>query len=177
MSIAGRVVKFLTGIFIILGAIILIKVPEIGHLVIILVLGFSLLVTGIGSLIYYFTMTRHMVGGRDTLYKGLIEVDLALLTLSFSDIPKIVVLIYLGVVFGVAGVLRVLRGLEAKKRQAVGWYWTVISGAAYLSITVLCQIFYQNSVAIVMIFAVGLMFIGSERIVSSFYRSKIVYVQ
>ncbi len=177
MSVASRIVKILSGLLIIAGAIILWKVPEIGRLVIILLLGATLLVIGIASLIYYFTMARHMVGGKDTFYKGLIMVDIGLLSLSFSSIPPTIVMVYLVAVFGIAGVLRLLRGLEAKKKQASGWYRRVISGIAYLGITALCQIFIQNNEVWPKIFAIGLMFIGAERIVSSFYRSKIVYVQ
>lgn len=177
MSIGRRIGKIISGLLIIAGAFILMKVPEVGHIIIALILAVSLLVLGISSLIYYFTMARHMVGGRDTLYTGLIEVDLALFTLSVTDIPKVFVMVYLVVVFGVTGVLHILRGLEAKKKQASGWCWRVIDGAIYLSVAVLCQIFLQNTVAMVTIFAFGLIYLGAERIVSSFYRSKIVYVQ
>lgn len=177
MSIGRRIVIILTGFLIVAAAVFLMIFPEIGYVVIMLVMGVSMLASGIGSLIYYFTMARHMVGGRNTLYAALIRIDLAILTLSLSDIPRLFIMLYLVAVFGVTGLLRVLRGLEAKKRHAPAWYWRFASGVVYLVIAFLCLIFVKNIVIMVIIYSVGLIFMGIGRIAKGFYRSKIVYIQ
>ena len=177
MSIGGRIGKILVGIVMIIAAIFMMLYPDIGYYLINGILGISLLVSAISSLVYYFRLARHMVGGRSTLFNGLIQLDLAVFTLTLTDLPKIFLMIYLISIFGVTGVLRIARGLEAKSRQAPAWYWSFLNGLIYLLIAILCTLFIQNNTVMVTIFAVGLLYIGLSRIISSFYRSKIVYVQ
>ncbi len=177
MSMARRIVRIITGILIVAGAIIMMLLPDIGYLVIALILGISLLVAGIGSLIYFFTMARHMVGGRDTLYKGLILTDLAFFTLSVSDVPKIFIMLYLVAIFGVTGLLQVLRGLEAKKKHAPSWYWSFVNGLVNLFIALLCMVFMKNDVVMVVIYSIGLVVAGIGRIISAFHKSAVVYIQ
>ena len=177
MSVGRRIGNIIIGFLIIAGGVILILLPEIGYLVIALILAISLLVSGISSLVYYFTMARHMVGGRNTLYSGLIMLDFAMLTLSFSDVPKVFIMLYLGAVYGVTGLLHVLRGLEARKRKAPNWYWSFISGLLNLIIALFCTIFIKNTVVMVIIYSIGLIFSGFGRIVSAFSPAKIVHIQ
>lgn len=177
MSVAGRIMKLITGLLIIALAIFMMAVPEIGYMVIALIMGITLLISGISSLIYYFTMARHMVGGRDTLYSALIKIDLALFTMSVADVPKVFVMLYLVALFGVTGLLHLLRGLEARKRKAMNWKGRFISGVINLIIALLCLIFIQNTVVMVIIYCIGLIFMGLDRIAGAFYRSKIVYIQ
>ena len=177
MNAASRIFKCVTGILIIVLAVVMMMWPEWGYLVINAVLGLTLLISAIRNLVYYFRMARHMVGGRNTLYSALIQLDLAMFTLTLTNIPKIFIMIYLVSVFGVTGLLRLLRGLEAKKRNAPAWYGSFINGVVYLLITVLCTIFISNTTVMVIVFCVGLIFVGLSRVVSAFQRAKIVYVQ
>ena len=177
MSVGKRIVKIIVGVVVVVLAILMILQPDWGYMLINAVLGIALLVSAIGSLIYYFRLARHMVGGRSTLFSGLIQLDLAVFTLTLTDLPKIFLMIYLVSVFGVTGVLRLARGLEARSRKAPAWYWSFLSGLFYVLIAFLCTIFISNNAIMVMIFSVGMLFMGVGNIVSSFYRSKIVYVQ
>ena len=63
--------------------------------VIILSLGLTLMLSGIRSLVYYFTMAKHMVGGLAVLYRGVIVFDIGLFTLSLVDVPLIFIMLYL----------------------------------------------------------------------------------
>ena len=177
MSVGRRIGKILTGILLIAGAIFMLVFPEFGYLVLAVALAVTLLVSGISSLVYFFTMARHMVGGRSTLYSALIRIDFAVLTLTLTNIPKIFIMLYLVAVFGVTGLLHVLGGMEAKKKAASNWYWRFISGVINLLIALLCLIFIQNYFVLGIVYSVGLIFTGLGRIVSAFYRSKIVYIQ
>lgn len=177
MSIGTRIIKIITGILIIAGAIFMIMLPEFGYLAIAAILGITMLISGIKSLVYYFTMACHMVGGRDTLYSSLIIIDLALFTLSVADVPKIFVMLYLVAVFGATGLLRVLRGMEARKKKAQNWSGYFISGVIYLIFTLLCICFVSNAVVMVVVYSIGLIFMGVSRIAGAFQRSKIVYIQ
>ena len=112
MSVGKRIVKIIVGVVVVILAILMILQPDWGYMLINAVLGIALLVSAIGSLIYYFRLARHMVGGRSTLFSGLIQLDLAVFTLTLTDLPKIFLMIYLVSVFGVTGVLRLARGLD-----------------------------------------------------------------
>ena len=177
MSTGRRIGKCLTGIMMVILAIFMITMPDTGYLIITLIFGISLLVSAIGALIYYFSLARHMVGGRSTLVSALIQLDLAIFTLTLTDIPRIFLMIYLISVFGIAGILSVSRGLEARSRKAPSWYLSFISGIINLLITLLCMIFIQNDVVMVIIYSIGMIIAGLRRIISAFYRSTIVYVQ
>ena len=177
MSFGRRILNIIAGLLIITGAALMMMLPEAGYVIIAAILGFTLLFSGIKSLIYFFTMARHMVGGRDTLYSALIKIDFALFTMSVADVPKIFVMMYLVAVFGVSGLLHVMRGLEARKKKAANWRGRFTSGVINLVIAALCLIFIRNTVVMVMIYSIGLVFMGLGRIGSAFQRAKIVYIQ
>ncbi|MCR5201026.1 MAG: hypothetical protein K6C38_07920 [Saccharofermentans sp.] len=89
--------------------------PELGYAIILCALAFSLTFKGLGTIIYYFRMARHMVGGKSILYQGVILFDLGMVTLSLSDVPKFYVLVYLAILHGFSGVVDILRANESKK--------------------------------------------------------------
>ena len=177
MSVWRQIGKILTGLLIITGAILMIMLPEFGYIAIALTLSIMLLISGIGQLVYFFSMARHMVGGRETLYKGLITLDFALFTMSVADVPRIFVMIYLIAVFGVTGLFHLLRGLEARKKNDPRWYRRFVSGVLYLGITTLCLLFIRNRDVMVVIYSIGLILMGWGRILGAFRKSKIIYIQ
>ena len=89
MNSIQRIRKFLSGLGMLLGSVILITAPEDGYYIVAFLLSVSLLLSGIKSLVYYITMARHMVGGRIVLCKSLILIDLALFTMTAITIPQI----------------------------------------------------------------------------------------
>ena len=101
MNSIQRVRKFLSGLGMLLGSLILMVKPEEGYYIIAILLSLSLMMLGIRSLVFYVTMARNMVGGKSILYRALIFMDLGffyddghhhpedLSGLSFADIPRI----------------------------------------------------------------------------------------
>ena len=73
MTLMERIRGVLFGMFMILGAAILLYSPGDGYLVIATIYGFVLLFSGIRLLIYYVTLARLMVGGKTILYLGVIR--------------------------------------------------------------------------------------------------------
>ena len=177
MSSGQRIKNILIGVLIILGAVILIAFPEEGLIITATILSFSLFIYGIKNMIYYFTMARHMVGGRIILYLGIIILDFGMFTIMMTNIPKIYIVLYLLVIYAFAGVIDILRALEAKKYQASTWKLSLISGIINIVVAILCVVFIGSTRMIVYFYCAGLIYSAIVRIITSFRKTAIVYIQ
>lgn len=177
MSGGQRIKNVLIGILTILGAVILIVFPEEGILITASILSLSLFVYGIKTLIYYITMTRHMVGGRIMLYLAVVVLDLGMFTMMLTNIPKMYIALYLVVVYAFSGAIDILRALEAKKYQAPSWRFSLISGIISVVIAILCIVFIGSTNMIVYLYSAGLIYSAIARIVTAFRKTAIVYIQ
>lgn len=177
MSGGQRIKNVLIGVLIILGAVILIAFPEEGIIITASILSLSLFVYGIKTLIYYITMTRHMVGGRIMLYLAVVVLDLGMFTMMLTNIPKMYIALYLVVVYAFSGAIDILRALEAKKYQAPSWRFSLISGIISVVIAILCIVFIGSTNMIVYLYSAGLIYSAIARIVTAFRKTAIVYIQ
>ena len=177
MSSGQRIKNVLIGVLIILGAVILIAFPEEGIIITASILSLSLFVYGIKTLIYYITMTRHMVGGRIMLYLAVVVLDLGMFTMMLTNIPKMYIALYLVVVYAFSGAIDILRALEAKKYQAPSWRLSLTSGIISVVIAILCIVFIGSTNMIVYLYSAGLIYSAIARIVTAFRKTAIVYIQ
>ena len=177
MSGGQRIKNVLIGILIILGAVILIAFPEEGIIITASILSLSLFVYGIKTLIYYITMTRHMVGGRIMLYLAVVVLDLGMFTMMLTNIPKMYIALYLVVVYAFSGAIDIMRALEAKKYQAPSWRFSLISGIINVVIAILCIVFIGSTNMIVYLYSAGLIYSAIVRIITAFRKTAIVYIQ
>ena len=88
MSMLQRISNFISGLLSLLSGIVILLVPELGFRFAMLILGFSLLISGLRTVIFFFRMARHMVGGRSMLYYGVITMDFGVFTLTLTDMPR-----------------------------------------------------------------------------------------
>lgn len=176
MSGVQRIKDILIGILIILGAVILIAFPKEGFIITAAILSLSLFIYGIKTLIYYFTMARHMVGGRIMLYLAVVVLDLGMFTMMLTNIPKIYIVLYLLVIYAFAGVVDILRALEAKKYQASSWKLSLISGIISVVVAILCVVFIGSTNMIVYFYSAGLIYSAIVRIVTACRKTAIVYI-
>ena len=176
MSMGQRIINILIGVLIIAGAVIMIAFPEEGLIITAAILSISLFIYGIKTLIYYFTMSRHMVGGRIMLYLGVVVLDLGMLTMMMTNIPRIYIVLYLLAVYAFAGVIDILRALEAKSYQAPSWRFSLISGIVNVVIAILCVAFISSASMIVNIYCAGLIYSAIVRIITAFRKTEIVYI-
>lgn len=167
MSTAGRIGNIILGAVQITLAIILILVPQDGYFIVAAILGISLAAYGIRNLIYYFTMARHMVGGRLILYFGLLVLDAGALILALSDVPPFYVMIYLIVIRALSGAIDILRALEQKKMEIPAWKGMLISGIIHILIAVACAVFIKSADIAVFIYAAGLAYAAVMRIITA----------
>ena len=177
MSAGQRIRSFLLGLFTLLLSLLMILFPEDGFPTVALIISISLIIFGIRRLFYYFTMARHMVGGKSALYVGMIVLDLGIFAYTLDQLPKIYVVLYLLGIHAFAGAIEVLRSLEAKRVGAVSWRMKLVSGLINIVISVLCVIFLRSTNVIVYIYAAGLAWTSCARIFTAFRKTAIIYIQ
>lgn len=174
----GRIRNVFIGILMIfLSMIMLVLEPEQGFLIAALMLSLALLVKGIGSLVYYFTMARYMVGGKIQLYVGLIVLDFGMFTLTLTDIPHLYLILYMLGTHAFGGGIDILRALEAKRNGASSWKLKASQGVVNLIVAVLCLFSLESTKLLVMLYCLGLMYSAVVRIISAFRKTAIVYIQ
>lgn len=177
MSTGARIRNVITGLFVILGSFLMMLFPDFGYLLAMAILSLMLLSTGIRYLFYYFSMARHMVGGKQILFLAIIILDLGMFTLSLAEIPRFFVLLYLRIIYIASGLIRLLRGLEARKQKSPSWKYTVANGVIDLILGLLTIVFSADTTLVLVIFCLGLLHSGITRIVNAFRRTAIVYIQ
>ena len=114
MTSIQRIKKFLSGLGMLLGSLVLVVEPENGYYIIALLLSISLLMSGVKALFYYFTLARNMVGGKSILYRALVMTDLGLFTLTTITIPKFYLICHLLISHGFSGLVDMLKAIEDK---------------------------------------------------------------
>ena len=178
MTMIQRIGNFIIGIILLLMGIFIVLLPEITFPFITLILGLSLVVYGIRSIVYYFRMARHMVGGRYMLYIGIIVLDFGIFTLSLANIPKIYIVIYLAFINAFSGVIYILRSFEAKQYEAA-WKLNFIHGIVNIIIAIACLVMLglSSTQFLVYVYGAGVIYTAFSRLRKTFQKSAIVYVQ
>ncbi len=159
------------------AAVILLMFPNESYIFILLFLAVSLLASGVGFLYYYFSMTRFMVDGKMTLYKGIILTDLAILTLSLADVPKIYVLLYLAFIHALSGFVEILRANETRQSGSKSYRLKLLHGIVNVLIAVCCIVFVEKTYTAVIIYCLGLIYSGSVRMITAVRRQAYVYIR
>lgn len=177
MSKTRRIWNIIVAIFMIQGAIFLMTIPEIGFELVAFIVGTLLAVRGIKFLVYYLTHAQHMTGGKWMLLVGLILFDLGIFALTLIDKATAIMIIYVVAIHLVAGLLGVVRAVSNKKDGNTGWKIDLAQGIGNLILVVLCLIFIHHVEIPVFIYGAGVIYSAVLKIVSSFKRTAIVYVQ
>ncbi len=177
MTKLQRVKNILAGLLIMVTAFLMFSYPDNSYLLILLFLGMGFLVTGIGTLVYFFTMARYMVGGKAILYKGVILVDFAVLTLSLTDVPKVYILIYLAVIHGFSGIVEILRAGETRRSGSRNFKLKLFHGILNIAMALCCIIFVNKTNTAVFVYCLGLFYSGMIRVITAFRRTTFVYIQ
>ena len=180
MTSMKRVKKVLLALLMLLCACFLVADPEDGFYIVALIVSVSLTAYGVRTLIYYFTMARHMVGGKSILFIGIIVTDLGVFSLTTADDPKLFLVVYLLGVHAFSGAMGVLRALEAKRYAAPSWKWSLLGGIANLAVAVLAVVaglLLRSTASLSYLYAATLFYSACVQLVSAFRKTAIVYIQ
>ncbi len=175
MTKMRRIGSIITGLIMIAAGFMMAADARNVYQLLIAILGISLLISGIRSLVYYVSMARHMVGGRVALYRAVIILDMGMFTLTLTDLPLFCVVLYLAGLHGFSGVIDILRSLESRRLQAASWRLKFGSGVVNLVIAGICLYFTGDVKVAVIVYAIGLMYSGLYYIIRAFRKSAIAY--
>ena len=179
MTNMQRVKKVLLALLMMLCAGVMILYPEPGYVIVAVIVTFSLIVYGLRMLLYYFTMARHMVGGKTVLYIGIIIFDLGILTLTTIDDPKLFIVIYLLGVHVFSGFMALLHALEAKRLNSPDWKRILAGGVLNLAVAVLAVVagfFLRSQASLSYLYAACLFWSACVELISAFRKTAIVYI-
>ncbi len=180
MTNGTKVWNIITGLVMIAAGCWLFYDPVDGLRVVAVVLSISCTFRGFQILLYYLTMARHMVSGKVLLYRGMIYLDVGVLTASMLDNARIYIILYLAVLHGFAGVVDILRSRERKKLGNTGWKWALLSGLTnvLIAVAVLAEgMNPESGPVVVYLYAAGLIYSACIRIAGAFRKTEIVYIQ
>lgn len=159
-------------------ALIFIVAPsDEAYVFVIAVLSTGLLIKGLRDIIFYFTMARHMVGGKMILIQGVIVLDFALLTGSMSDVPKIYILLYLVVLHAFSGVVEVLRAMEARRMVSGPWKMKFTHGVVDFLLALSCFIYIRQTHTALIIYSIGLLYSAVMRIANALRRTTFILIR
>ncbi len=180
MSYWQRIKNILIGIAFLIFSLDLFFFPREEFQYVALILCILLFVRGIRQLIFYFSMARHMVGGKTVLYRAVIVLDLAMFCIGLVSVSSFVIMIYLLIFYGYSGAVDILRANEARHFGTKVWKTKMVNGIIRLVFAILLfvlgLIFYSTDLLIYG-FCVSLVYSGIMRIITSFRKTAIVYIQ
>ena len=180
MNLFNRIKNILIALAMIAGAVAIIRFKEYGYVFVVLLLSLSLILYGLKNIFFYFTLAKHMVGGKNILYVGVIVLDFGIFTLTMTDNPTIYIILYLLVIHVFTGIVSIMNSLEAKSMSDSHWKLNFSYGVINVLVGIGALIFgaiLKSDTALIYIYCSGLIYSAIIRIISAFRKTAIVYIQ
>lgn len=181
MSRMQRIKHVLAGFFLFVCGLIMLIEAEVGFMLISFILGAGFVLSGLRSLVFYFSMAKHMVGGQTFIIRGVIAIDIGITFLTVSmDGTLLLVIAYVMVCHAIAGVIDILRALESKRMGAAAWKMNCSYGVVNLIMAlmaIICGFFLQSVEIVVWLYSCQLLYSSVVRIGSAFRKTAIVFIQ
>ncbi len=178
MTVYQRIKKILFSLCMFAVALFFIINPsDEAYSVVVAILSIGLAIAGIKDIVFYFTMARHMVGGKMILIQGVIIFDFAIITGSLANVPKIYILLYLIGVHAFSGVIEIMRAMEARRTVDGPWKIKFSHGIVNLILAIACLIFIRQSNTALIIYSLGLMYSAVVRLFDAFRKKAFVVIE
>lgn len=142
---------------------------------IISIFSLTLEIMGLRMLWFYFRMARHMVGGRNILFRGILFFDFGIFTGSLVWVPRAYVLMYLAGTLAFSGVVDLLGATESRRIQS-SWRFKTFQGVVKILFSIICLIFMRSGARVVYICAVGFIFSAVMNIANTFRRQQVITI-
>lgn len=177
MTNLKRLGHLLLALLTLLIAPVMIVFPDLGYAVILTILAAGLTFKGLGTIIYYFRMAKHMVDGKYILYQGAILFDFGMLTLTLTDVPKFYVLLYLAFLHAFSGTVDILRARETRKLGGKHWRLKFTQGLINVIVAAVCMLNINSFEIAVWIYTSGLVINAFIRIGNALQKRATIYIQ
>ena len=172
-----KIGNLLVGIYLLLAGGVMLLVPEQGTEIAMALLSLALIIIGIRGLILYFTMAKHMVGGKYILYLNFVLLDFGLVSGSMVSQSKIYIMVYLIIAHAFVGVVGLLRSFEERRFGVGTWKIKFIYALLNISIVLACLFYFRSVDTLVRICGLGILLNGLTEILKIARREEVVYVQ
>lgn len=176
MTIWQKLKNVLSAVFMILIGMEMLIFWEKAYMIIIGVFSLTLEIMGISKIIFYFSMARYMVGGRNILFRGILFFDFGIFTGSLVWVPKGYVLVYLAGTLAFSGVVNIIGASEAKRIES-SWRFKTFQGIVKILFAISCLIFLRSEVRVVDICAIGFILSALMSIASTFRRHQVITIE
>ncbi len=179
MSFLRRIREIVISAVMLLIAFQLILFPKHSYLIVAIIVSLSLYLYGFKQLWYYFTMARHMVGGKSIMIQAVILLDAALLIDAMISVSSFAVAFYLLGIYAFTGAVDIVRSIEDKKMGAP-WKLKLIGGIITVSFALALLIgglFFGNTSFLVYGYSIGLIVSAVIRIITAFRKTSVAYFQ
>ena len=180
MSKLQRFNSFIGGLFTVFFGFALYWAPFMGVDMISAVMTAALLLMGIRSLYFYFTMSRHMVGGKYSLFAGIILTELGICVYMMKSISPVYVMFYLLAIHSFYGIVDIMVALRARKLRSKSWRIKLLTGLGNLSLGILAIYFGftgEDVFMVIYIYALGIAYTGIMRMANAFRRTAVPYIE
>lgn len=180
MTQTRRILNILMGLVMLAFAAAITLYPQESIPIVLGLIGMGMTIRGFNALLYYFSMAKHMVGGKRLLYRGIIFLDLGLLTSTLAEAPELSLAIYVAAISGYTAIVAMLRAAEEKQGGSPQWMGKFIYGAIYAGMTVAVIVFgivLKRPETTIYVYAAGLIYGAVTKIAGAFRRTAIVYIQ
>ena len=177
MSKVRRVLTIIVSLFGILGAVILMLIPDYSYEVLALGISLTLVYYGVRYIIYYLTNAQHMVGGKWFLLIGIIMFDMGVFVTAIYDRAQRITLIYIISAQLIAAVLGLIRTIGDKKDNNPSWKLHLAQTIASFIQVILCVVFINSDMVPLYLYCIYAIYTAILLIISAFKKTAIVYVQ
>ena len=180
MTRFGRILSAIAALITIAFSILLFYLDAIhGLKLILLIIQTTMSLRGLQTIVYYLSMGRHMVGGQNVLYRGMIFLDLGILAGTIFEHPVVYTLVYISLLHVFTGAVSVLRANESRK---IGAPWKLkmaygITNILLAAAVVISGIASEQLRVAVWIYSIGIIYSSILRIITAFRKTEIVYIQ
>ena len=175
MTVWQRIGQLFIGMVMLCLSVLLILEGQKAYPVIIVIYSLALEALGLRMIWYYFRMARHMVGGTNILFRGILSFDFGMFAGSLVLVPSLYILAYLSATMAFSGLVDLLRGREARRIQGP-FKLKTFTGVVKTVTALSCLIFMRTPALVVDIFSVGMVFSAVMRIVNAFRRTPVILI-
>ena len=173
MITSTRILNLLHAIALIFLIMLLLAIPDIAPQLIAGVLGLTLIVLGIRSLISYVVTFRHMIRGKLTLYMGVLTLDMGLLIMHVQSNSRLIILIFLLGFRLFSGAINLAQALQSRKIGGQ-WRFKAVTGILNLGIALVGLLFIRHTETLIYIYSIGLAFSAVEKIIAAFRKPVLI---
>lgn len=183
MSRFQRIKSIVIGLLMLFLSYFILSGSENDYDIIALIIALSMIIFGLRLLVFYCSMSRHMIGGKIILYEAIIILDLGIFTVSMatavSESESYIILFYLLNIYAFAGVIGILRAFEAKNNGLQTWKRKLFRGifmVVYSIALAVLTIVFKDKMILKYGYCISLAYAACVRIVEAFRKTAIVYI-